>query len=120
MSSLLRHLLQIRPEELLDLVEGNDVLPVIEVGVDRAGDDEQLLVVRAGVVFYHIGKGVLAEITGVGLLPVDHQYGAADLIAVAQDRHVEEGQRRRHIPAAVGVQTAGMVSFIISPHWNML
>lgn len=60
--------------------------------MDCAGDDEQLLIVGVGIVLHHVGKSILAEIAGVGLVPVDHQHGAADLVAVAQDGHVEERQ----------------------------
>ena len=33
-----------------------------------------------------------------------------DTLSVLQDRHIQERQRRRHIPAAVGVRAAGMVA----------
>ena len=77
--------------------------------------DEQFLVIAGQLaVCRH------AEIAGVRFLSVYQQHGRANLAAVLQDRHLQERQRGRHAPAAVGVQTAGMVSFIISPHWNML
>ena len=79
------------------------------------GDNEQFLVVPR-----QLAVRGFAEIAGVCLLAMHQQYGRANLAAVLQDRHLQEQQRGRHVPAAVGVQTAGMVSFIISPHWNML
>ena len=80
-----------------------------------AGDNEQFLVVPG-----QLAVSRLAEIAGVRFLSVYQQHGRANLAAVLQDRHLQERQRGRHVPAAVEVQTAGMVSFIISPHWNML
>ena len=77
--------------------------------------DEQFLVIAGQLAVCR-----LAEIAGVRFLSVYQQHGRANLAAVLQDRHLQERQRGRHVPAAVGVQTAGMVSFIISPHWNML
>ena len=108
-------LTHILPEECCHFVEGDHIHAVIEVGVIGAGNDEQLLVL-AGELFVD----TLAEIAGVRFLSVYQQHGRANLAAVLQDRHLQERQRGRHVPAAVGVQTAGMVSFIISPHWNML
>ena len=87
----LRQLLQVRAEELFDFIKGNDVLPVVEVGVDCAGDKEQLLIVGIGIVPHHIGKGVLAEVAGVCFFSVNYQYRIADLIAVTQNGHIEEG-----------------------------
>ena len=77
--------------------------------------DEQFLVIAGQLAVCR-----LAEIAGVRFLSVYQQHGRANLAAVLQDRHLQERQRGRHAPAAVGVQTAGMVSFIISPHRNML
>ena len=79
------------------------------------GDNEQFLVVPG-----QLAVSRLAEIAGVRFLSVYQQHGRTNLAAVLQDRHLQERQRGRHVPAAVGVQTAGMVSFIISPYWNML
>ena len=62
--------------------------------MDCSGDDEQFLVIGPGVILHHIGKGIPAEIAGVGFLPVDHQHSTADFIAVAQDGHIEKGQGR--------------------------
>ena len=38
------------------------------------------------------------------------QHGGANLAAVLQDWHIQEGKRRCHVPAVVEVQTAGMVA----------
>ena len=77
--------------------------------------DEQFLVIAGQLAVCR-----LAEIAGVRFLSVYQQHGRANLAAVLQDRHLQERQRGRHVPAAVGVQTAGMVSFIISPQLRKL
>ena len=71
----------------------------------RAGDDEQFLVVAG-----QFAVSRLTEVAGVRLFSVYQQHGRADLAAVLQNRHIQERQRGGHIPAAVGVQAAGMVS----------
>ena len=62
------------------------------------GDHEQFLVVPGQLVVRR-----LTEITGVCFLSVYQQHGRANLAAVLQDWHIQERQRRRHIPTAVGV-----------------
>ena len=99
-------------EELLDLVEGDNILPVIKVGVDSSGEDQQLLIGGIGAILHHIGVGVLTEVAGVGLLTVDHQHSAADLAAVAQDGHVKEGQGGGGVPPVIGIEgPLGIASF---------
>ena len=73
-------------EEAFDLVKGNDVHLVIQVGVGCAGDDHQFFVVS--LQFF---ESVFAEVTGVRLLTVDDQYGVADLSGVTQLGHVHKG-----------------------------
>ena len=82
-----RLLLQILAEEGLYPVEGNLLEVVVEVGVDCAWDDEQLLVVALELLV-----GVLAEIAGMGVLTVDEEDSALDFTGIRQDRHIEEGQ----------------------------
>ena len=61
-----RLLFQILAVEGLYPVEGNLLEVVVEVGVDCAWDDEQLLVVALELLV-----GILAEIAGMGVLTVD-------------------------------------------------
>ena len=61
-----RLLLQVLAEECLYPIEGNLLEVVVEVGVDCAWDDEQLLVVALELLV-----GILAEIAGMGVLTVD-------------------------------------------------
>ena len=68
-------------------------------------DNEQFLVIAG-----QLAVRCFAEIAGVCLFPVYQQHGRADLAAVLQDWHIQERQRGCHIPAAVGVQAAGMVA----------
>ena len=64
---------EVLAEEGLDLVEGDDVKIVVKVGVDGAGDEEELLVVALQTL-----EGVLAEVAGVGLVAMDDEDGVAD------------------------------------------
>lgn len=72
-------------EEAFNLVKGNDVHLIIQVGMGCAGDDHQLFVVA--LQFF---ESVFAEVTGVRLLTVDNQYGVADLAGVTQLGHIHE------------------------------
>src|SRR5699024_7531503 len=92
---------QVLAEEGLHLVKGDDVHPVVQVGVDRAGDEVQLLVGGVGVALDHVGKGVPAQIAGVGLVAVDEQHRAADLVGILEDGLVQEGHGAGDVPALV-------------------
>ena len=67
------------------------------------GHDHQFLVVTAELL-----EGILAEVAGMGLFPVDQQDRAADLARIGQQRHVQEGQGRGGVPGTVGVDGTGM------------
>ena len=82
-----RLLFQVLAEEGLNPVEGNLLEVVVEVGVDCAWDDEQLLVVALELLV-----GVLAEIAGMGVLTVNEEDCALDFTGIRQERHIEEGQ----------------------------
>ena len=69
------------------------------------GDNEQFLVIAG-----QLAVRCFAEIAGVRFLSVYQQHGRADLAAVLQDRHIQERQRGGHIPAAIGVQAAGVIA----------
>ena len=69
------------------------------------GDNEQFLVIAGQ---FAISR--FTEIAGVRLFSVYQQHSRADLAAVLQNRHIQERQRGGHIPAAVGIQAAGMAA----------
>ena len=90
-------------EKGLDPVEGDDVHPVVQVRMRGPGHDHQFLVVTAELL-----EGILAEVAGMGLFPVDQQDRAADLARIGQQRHVQEGQGRGGVPGTIGVDGTGM------------
>ena len=69
--------------------------------MDGSGDDHQFLVIRILAVSDHVGIGVTAEITGVGVLAVNQKDRTADLIGVLKDRLVDETLAADDVPAAV-------------------
>ena len=105
-------LLQIFGEKCFQFIEGNRIFPaaVIEIGMDSSGNDHQFLVVRVPAAIDHIGIGITAEIAGMGVLAMNQENSAADLIRVLEDRLVDEGLTADHVPAAVGIQGAGMIA----------
>lgn len=82
-----RLLLQVLAVEGLNPVERNLLKVVVEVGMDCAGNDKQLLVVAPELLV-----GVLAEIAGMGVLAVNEEDCALDFTGIRQERHIEEGQ----------------------------
>lgn len=70
-------LLQMSVKEVTDLVKGNDIDLIIEIGMDCIGDDHQLFVFA-----FQFLKGIFAEITGMCFFTVDHQHRAVDFFAV--------------------------------------
>ena len=78
-------LFQIFPVELFYLVKWDFLEIIIQVGMACAGDNQQFLVVP----FQHL-VSILAEIAGMGFLPVYQQHGVADFTGIAQDGHVQE------------------------------
>ena len=72
---------KIIPKERIQLVEGDHIHAVIEVGVIGAGNDQQLLVL-AGELFVD----TLAEIAGVRLFSMHQQNGGTNFGSVLQDR----------------------------------
>ena len=95
-------------KERFQFFKRNDIHLIVKVSVVCTGDHEQFLVIAS-----QLAVRRLTEIAGVRLFSVYQQHGGADLAAVLQNRHIQERQRRRHIPAAVGVQAAGMVRWSI-------
>ena len=92
-------------KERYQFFKRNDVHLIVKVGVVCTGDHEQFLVIAG-----QFAVSRLAEIAGVRFLSVYQQHGRANLAAVLQDWHIQERQRGGHIPAAVGVQAAGMAA----------
>lgn len=76
----------------------------------RAGNGEQLLVGRVLAVPGHRLVGVLAEVVAVRLVAMHYEDGAPDLVAVLQDRLVQEGHAPDAVPAVVGVEAPRMIA----------
>lgn len=74
--------LQIGLEKVLDLVKGDNLQIIVQIRVHRAGNDEQLLILRVRVPLHHMGIGVPAHVAGVGLLSMNDKDSGADLIGV--------------------------------------
>ena len=75
-------------------------------------DDEQFFIVTGQLTI-----GCFTEVAGMCLLTMYQEYSGTDLVAVLQDRHIQEGQRRGNVPAVIGVQTARMIAarcFVVS------
>ena len=98
-------LFQIFLKERFQLFKRNNVHLIVKVSVICTGDNEQFLIIAG-----QLAVRCFAEIAGVRLFSVYQQHVRADFAAVLQDWHIQERQRRRHIPATVGVQAAGMVA----------
>ena len=73
---------QINTEKRFKLIVRDRVLSaaVVEVDVNRVGDDIQLFVVGVFAVFDHIRVCVFTEIAGVRFFSVDDHHRAADLV----------------------------------------
>ena len=78
--------------------------------MNRIGNDHQFLVVRIFAVFYHVGIGIAAEIAGMGFFTMDQKHRRANLIGVLQNRLIDEALTADDIPAAVGIERAGMIT----------
>ena len=75
-------LFQILTEECLELIERDRVLSsaVVEIGVNRVGDDIQLFVIGVFTVVDHIRICVFTELAGMRFFAVDDQHSTANLI----------------------------------------
>ena len=103
LSALAGHLLHGFLEERCHPVKRDHIPLIIQIGMHRPWDDEQFFIAGIGIILYHIGKRIPAKVAGVGFLPMDEQNGAADLMAVLQDRLIHKRHASRHVPAAVGI-----------------
>ena len=92
-------------KETLYLIERNDVRSVVQIRMHGSGDNHQLFVVA-----FQLLESILAEVTGVGFLTMNEQYGTADFIAVCQDRCVEKCEIGSFVPAQTGVDGTGMIA----------
>ena len=91
-------------EKAFELIKGDDICVVIQIGMHSAFDDHQFFIVGVLAVLDHVGIGLFGEVAGMCLFAMHDQYGAADLIAVAQDRLIHEGFTADDIPAIVGIE----------------
>ena len=105
-------LLQMFCKEALQLIKGNGILSaaVIQIGVNGTRNDQQFFVVRVLAVLCHSRVCVLRKVAGMRLLPVHDQHSASNLITVLQDGLIQERFAADHVPAAVGVEAAGMIA----------
>lgn len=91
-------LFQIFSKESGYLFKGNNIHPVIQINMVCARNNEKLFIVAR-----QFFKSAFTEIAGMNLLSVHKQNGRSYLMTVLQYRHIHKRQRRRDIPAAVGV-----------------
>ena len=79
--------MEILVKECLQLFKRDHLHLIIEVSVVCSRDDKQFFIVPG-----QLTVGRFAEIAGMGLLSMNEEYSRADLVAVLQDRHIQEGQ----------------------------
>ena len=91
--------------ERLDTVEGNHLEVVIQVRMDRPGDEEQFLVLP-----FQLRESILAEVARMRLLTVDNQDRVANLGAIREYRHIHERKRGGLVPSPVGVERTLVVA----------
>ena len=91
--------LQVRLEEVRNLVKRNHIQPVVQVDVIGSRNNQQLLVVTLQLL-----EGIFTEVARMGFLSVNHEHGTTYLIAIRQDGHVHERQGGSLVPPVVGVQ----------------
>ena len=69
------------------------------------GDNHQFLVLA-----FQLLECVFAEIAGVGFFPVDEEHGVAYLVAIRENRHVDERERGGLVPTAVGIERTFVIA----------
>ena len=67
-------------------------------------DRHELLVIRVIAAVYHVVIGILAEVEGMRLRSMNYEHSAADLVAVHQDRLIDERLTSDDVPSAVGIE----------------
>ena len=87
--------LQVRLEEMRNLVKRNHIQLVVQVDVIGSRNNQQLLVVALQLL-----EGIFTEIARMGFLSVNHEHGAADFPAVRQEGHIDERERGGGIPVS--------------------
>ncbi len=70
------------PHELFYMIERDHVEIVIQIRMDRTGNDHELLVIFILAVLYHIRISIFGEITGMSFLSVDYEDCTSYLIRV--------------------------------------
>ena len=73
--------------------------------MDRAGNDHQFFIVT-----FQKLEGITAQIAGMGLVAMDHQHGAVNLIRVGEQAHIHEGGLCIDSPAIIGIERTGMIT----------
>lgn len=84
-------LFQVFVEEFFDLGKGDDVFPVVEVGVACAGYNHEELVVGFAGGDGQFLVGVAAEVERVGFLAVEYHDSVLDFAGAAHQREVYPG-----------------------------
>ena len=89
---------------------------VVEIGVGGTFDHKKLFIVGVLVSVYHILIRIFSEVERMCLVAVHYHNGGAYLIAVLQDRHIDERHTADLVPAAVGIERTRVItsfSFVV-------
>ena len=105
-------LFQILVIERLQLVKRNNVIlsAVIEVCVRSPLYHKKLFIVGVLVSVYHILIRIFSEVERMCLVTVKHHDSRAYLVAVLQDRHIDERHTADLVPAAVGIERTRVIT----------
>ena len=108
---------EISPEKAYHLIKGDGILAaaIVQVCMDRVGDQQQFLVLRAGISLHHMGEVVQT--------PIDVMHNAVSLerlayqiLALGEDtRVVMEATGRYHEPVARELHNHGIFVSVINP-----
>ena len=108
---------EISPEKAYHLIKGDGILAaaIVQVCMDRIGDQQQFLVLRAGISLHHMGEVVQT--------PIDVMHNAVSLerlayqiLALGEDtRVVMEATGRYHEPVARELHNHGIFVSVINP-----
>ena len=98
--------------ERFELVKRNSVIlsAVVEIGVGSAFDHKKLFIVGVLVSVYHILIRIFSEVERMCLVTVKHHDSRAYLVAVVQDRHIDERHTADLVPAAVGIERTRVIT----------
>ena len=82
---------------MLNLVEGDDILSVIQVGVNCIRNNDQFLVFTVQEL-----ESIPAQVAGMRLLAVDHEHSTVDLTGIGEQPCIHERGLGVHCPAVIG------------------